>query len=114
MIRKMVKMCSAILLVVPVGVQAAEILYADCLNESDRAMMRNLTSECDTYATGVEGSNFYVGIYRPVSPSDNLSAIEVPDCQSDSHDNGAHGYGRDPWYNTWYGGSALYVCVGAP
>ena len=132
MCRKIVQICSAVLLVASAGVQAGgppDLLSAHCVDQSDRLAMRTLRSECDISAT----ESYHVGISRPANPNDDLSVLEgVPDCENsnpgygpgngrgygrgygdDSGDGYGDGYGDD--YGDGYGGSStLYVCLGAP
>ena len=103
MIRKIVKICGAIVLIVAPVVQAADVLYVVCLDEGDRLVMRTLQSECDTYATGVEEANYSMGTLRLAIPTDDLSAFDVPDCASGGSPAEGHGYGRGYGYGYGYG-----------
>jgi hypothetical protein len=51
------------------------IAIIDCVNESDRSVVRNARNKCDDLATG-DGYN--VGIFRPCNPSDEC--ITMTEC----------------------------------
>ena len=105
MFKKILQLCSAVLLVVSTSVQAAgppDFLYTtDCLADNDRTTVRLNRAYCDDNATGEEYDNVYnVGIFRPVNPSDGPGYGDYD------------GYGNpsDPCGEN----HTMYVCLGAP
>ena len=82
---------------------APDPLYSECVDDSDRSIVRALRNECDDIATqGMSTDPYNVGIYRPCTPNDatdgGMSSLGI--CIAGS--------------SCEKGSLTEYVCLGAP
>jgi hypothetical protein len=103
MLWKYEKKCSVMLLSVSINIQASElnnIIYLQCVDEDNRLEIRTKMSECDSVAIEKEGANYNIGIFRPATSHDDLTTMDVPDCEIGKLSQ-AYYYGQPLKDNSW-------------